>query len=348
MGINATEWAAYAEGLDIKQMRSQMNNMQTNVGNATNNQTYCVNNYAVLAGELKDTQANLEDEESSLEETKEDIIKTQEQCKEDVETEKLDTLSKEITVKKFAPDQGMNCGMGMGMGDTYTDEGAITLTIEELNALSDVLADFSEDTNQTDNSTAVANHLNNTLTSGATASTGQNEDGTKFVEIKRANGSSVKICDANGNGALDVKDYAFCEAIEQAKKAIEKMNANVESIENRAEAKQQDLEDKQAEHEENILVNKTKIKNLETNELPEAQLNIEKADEKFAFDNKEFNKIKNQLAKKEQEEKTNNCNNSHKQEKTENKQKQGNNLFTTNTLSTNQNNEVINKQKLFV
>ena len=89
----------------------------------------------------------------------------------DVEETTLEALSKEITVNKFCPDQGMNCGMGMGMGDKYTEEGAIELTVEELNALSDVLADFSEDTDQTDNSQAVADHLNNTLTSGAIVST---------------------------------------------------------------------------------------------------------------------------------------------------------------------------------
>lgn len=341
MGINATEWAAYKDGVDLAQMRNKATNAQTNVNNSANDQTYSLAHYAALQGQVKDTQQALEDEESALAQTKDDIVETQEQCKEDVETEKLETLSKEITVKKFAPDQGMNCGMGMGMGDTYTDEGAITLTVEELDALSDVLADFSEDKNQTDNSGAIANHLNNTLTSGATASTGQNEDGTKFVEIKRANGSSVKICDANGNGALDVKDYAFCEAIEQAKAAIEKMNANVESIEATAESKQNALESQQEEQENNILVQKTKMENLETKELPDAEVNIEKADEKFEFNTKEYEKFKTELAKKEQEE--NNC-----EEKNNTEKNTGNNFFATNTISTNKNDEMINKQKLFV
>ena len=241
--------------------------------------------------------------------------------------------------------------MGMGMGDTYTSKGAITLTVEELNALDGVLADFSEDRNQTDNSEKIATHLNNTLKSGATATAGTNDDGTKFVEIRRANGSSVKICDANGNGALDVKDYAFCDAIKEAKKEIEKMNSKVEQIESTAQSKVDSLVDKKTVTQENLERLETEEEDIEGKQLPDAKKESENADEEFNLETKKYDQINTKMettkTKLEQQ----------KQEKTEqqvsnkNKKMQNNNIFTqnaTNPIGKNETYEQQNDRKLLI
>lgn len=341
MGLNATEWAAYSEGISAAQLRSFEGNAQAEVHDATAKQTYTLQNYTALSGELEQTKSDLEDEVSSLAQTKEDIVQNKEDGEKAVQDEKTETLSKEITVDKFCPNQGMNCGMGMGMGDNYTSEGAITLTVEELAALGDVLADFSEDAGQTDNSQKVADHLNNTLTSGAKASVGTNDDGTKFVEIKRANGSSVKICDANGNGALDVKDYDFCDAIKQAKEAIEKMNTRVEGIEKTTKAQEEALTAQKEQTEENIAQKEEEIENYETKELPNAVTEIDKADEELVTKTKVSNDLKVKIAKQEKAE-------AEQAGKADNKNGQSNNIFATNPNQNDDNQKQTVKPALLV
>ena len=306
MGINATEWLAFSQGGDIAKAKFSAYRLEQEIGDKSAEKAYNEGAYECYTNQLTQAEADKKDEEKALQQTFMDIDETKATAEADIAKTVVDCLSQQIQVNKFAPDQGMNCGMGMGMGDTYTEEGAISLTVEELVALSEVLADFSEDRNQTDNSQQIADHLNNTLSSGAKAVAGTNDDGTKFVEIKRADGSTVKICDANGNGALDVKDYAFCDAIKQAKELVEAMNAKVEQIQKRADAKVEALTKQGETQKENIMNFMTKIDWLENEALPTTQELIEKNSNDINYKNNKLTTcqeaIKQYEKKKEEEE----------------------------------------------
>lgn len=166
-----------------------------------------------------------------------------------------------IHLKKFVDESGM-CGMGMGMGNTYSECGAIDLTAEELLALKDELLDLGDSQETFDsNFEQVTNVLNEKLAeSGSKCSTGKDEDGGTYLEIQRSDGSSVKIYDANGNGALDNKDYDFCQAIQQAQEIINKMNEKIAAINTKAQA---DVEANNNAADEKIEELKSKIAELE-------------------------------------------------------------------------------------
>lgn len=154
----------------------------------------------------------------------------------DTELAKQDLQTK-IHLQKFVDESGM-CGMGMGMGNTYGECGAIDLTAEEILALKDELLDIGDSQDSFDsNFESITNVLNEKLAdSGSSCTTGKDEDGTSFLEITRSDGSSVKIYDANGNGALDNKDYDFCQAIQKAQEILDKMNEKIEAINTKAMA----------------------------------------------------------------------------------------------------------------
>jgi len=302
MGLNAVDWQAYAEGINPKQLQA---NAQNETTKAQEKQQNSLTHYQELQRALKETQEQLEDEEANLI-TDNDITAVQEKAAQEVAEEKTSALSKQITINKAAggsnaasSDTAVSSG-GCGGGSaattsasdtSYTSDGAITLTVEELNALSDVLADTSKETNLTDNTKSIAAHLNSTMTSGATATAGTDEDGTKFVEIKRANGSSVKICDANGNGALDTKDYDFSSAINQAKSAIEQMNLNVENITRVADSNIETMTQQKEEQEQNIKTMQEQIQNLEMSEIPDAEQELAQCNEDVENKNANYEQL---------------------------------------------------------
>lgn len=168
-----------------------------------------------------------------------DNCKTREQCDIDCENAKREALDSRIHLQKFVDESGM-CGMGMGMGSTYSEEGAIDLTVEELMSLKDTLLDIGDSTETFDsNFQSVADALNAKFCENGTNSVASvgSDGGTQYIEISRADGSNVKIYDANGNGALDNKDYDFCQAIEKAQQIICQMEATINSIQQEAQNK---------------------------------------------------------------------------------------------------------------
>lgn len=168
-----------------------------------------------------------------------DNCKTQEQCEVDCENAKREALDSRIHLQKFVDESGM-CGMGMGMGSTYSENGSIDLTVEELMSLKDTLLDIGDSTETFDsNFQSVADALNAKFCENGTNSVASvgSDGGTQYIEISRSDGTNVKIYDANGNGALDNKDYDFCQAIEKAQQIICQMEATINSIQQTAQNK---------------------------------------------------------------------------------------------------------------
>lgn len=147
-----------------------------------------------------------------------------------------ESKQQKFRIGKFVDESGM-CGMGMGMGNTYSDKCAIELTAEELVAIGEVYACFDEVDSASaagedvDNFQEVADHLNEKLGDKGTKVTTGCEDGTKFIEITRSDGSTVKIYDANGNGALDNKDYEFCKYMDEAIQIVNEANDKIKAAE---------------------------------------------------------------------------------------------------------------------
>ncbi len=189
-----------------------------------------------------------------------DVAAISDKAVQDVKDAEKDKQTK-IHLQKFVDESGM-CGMGMGMGNTYSECGAIDLTAEELVALKDELLDLGDSQETFDsNFEQVTCALNEKLSeSGSKCATGQDKDGSTYLEIKRRDGSSVKIYDANGNGALDNKDYDFCQAIQQAEEIINKMNEKISAINTKAQA---DVEAVNKIADEHIAENQDKIAALE-------------------------------------------------------------------------------------
>lgn len=269
---------------------------------------------------------NLDGEIDLTEQTKlSDIAATEDKRDSDISCTRCSTMNSRLTLNKFVDQSGM-CGMGMGMGNTYSSEGAIELTVEELMALKGSLATFQEGEAMDDNFADVQQALQSKLAGNGSTVTSGCENGTKFIEITRADGSSTKIYDANGNGALDCKDYEFAKAIEQATQMIEEMNSKIQSITEAASNKISQIEttatnkvNELTAQKEARIAEKTEKEaekaDLDNNQIPEgyneiakleAELeqmmnNIEENAEDIKLIQEEIGKMKAQLAEEQEE-----------------------------------------------
>lgn len=273
---NVRTQADYSEQSISDYKKQQQNNMETQY---------------TLEGDLAQAIKNIADETDTIAQLSQDIISTNEKRVADLDAATIEAMSKMISLNKFVDQSGM-CGMGMGMGNTYSCEGAISLTVEEVLALSTILPDpgDSQDT-MSGNFCIVASELNKMLAESGSSATYGDENGVGFVQIKRANGTCVKIYDANGNGALDVKDYDFCSAIQQAKAAVEQLERVKESINTTADNKISELESSKQTHTELKEGYEAKKDELKTVDIPKNENKISTTDEKITDETKAYNDL---------------------------------------------------------
>ena len=187
-------------------------------------------------------------------------------------------------IKEFVVDNSGMCGMGMGMGHMEVNS-SLVLTGKELIAMSSVLVGNSGGIYSPQ---TLVDQLHNMGIGNAQLS----EDG-QSIELVRidenGNKTTVKFCDANGDGMLNDSDYDFSDALAKLDADLGEWFKQKEEIEAKIEAEELKLENLEGQRENT----RQDLKTLETEakginiQLNETQQNIDKTEDKIEIDQQE-------------------------------------------------------------
>jgi len=160
----------------------------------------------------------------------------------------------DVTQFLLETSQGM-CGMGMGMGMGSFEGGIkIQMTGQELIALSTLLSDKNSGVDF-GNWDKIAEKLQESGIDAKVVDNIEVKDGqdktytSKGIEITRKDGTKTTVCDANGNGGLDVADYDFTNALAEFDKNLDTYNAKIKEIEDQVDAVYKTVEGLKSERE---------------------------------------------------------------------------------------------------
>lgn len=187
-------------------------------------------------------------------------------------------------IKEFVVDNSGMCGMGMGMGHMEVNS-SLKLTGKELIAMSSVLVGNSA--GQYSPQTLVDQLHSMGIGNAQLSADGQS------IELVRidANGNktTVKFCDANGDGMLNNSDYDFSDALAKLDADLKEWNEQKDEIKAKIEAEElkiKELEEQREDTRQDIKTLKAEAKGINI-ELDATQQNIDKTEDKIEIDQQE-------------------------------------------------------------